>query len=183
MATFQPYGGLGWPLACLLPPSAVSLFATVLLKLEGSQRGVTWDTFNLQITSQFPFSAATVFGMLALDVALYSALAWYLDKVSCPLCLLCPRPGPSDDFLSPGSEASAITDPGCACMNTYAEGINICLSTCLGLQPVMQSLMLFLSKCEAQTCEYIAGGAQWIRAEVALVLSGLAILLEEGHWH
>ena len=82
MSTFQPYGGLGWPLACLLPPSAISLFATVLLKLEGSQRGVTWDTLSLQITSQFPFSAATVFGMLALDVGLYSALAWYLDRVS-----------------------------------------------------------------------------------------------------
>lgn len=84
MSTFQPYGGLGWPLACLLPPSAISLFATVLLKLEGSQRGVTWDTLSLQITSQFPFSAATVFGMLALDVVLYSALAWYLDRVSHP---------------------------------------------------------------------------------------------------
>ena len=82
MSTFQPYGGLGWPLACLLPPSAISLFATVLLKLEGSQRGVTWSTINLQITSQFPFSAATVFQMLALDVVLYSVLAWYLDAVS-----------------------------------------------------------------------------------------------------
>ena len=82
MSTFQPYGGLGWPLACLLPPSAISLFATVLLKLEGSQRGVTWDSISLQITSQFPFSAATVFQMLALDVVLYSVLAWYLDAVS-----------------------------------------------------------------------------------------------------
>ena len=82
MSTFQPYGGLGWPLACLLPPSAISLFATVLLKLEGSQRGVQWDTLRLQMTSQYPFSAATVFQMLALDVVLYSALAWYLDKVS-----------------------------------------------------------------------------------------------------
>jgi hypothetical protein len=82
MSTFQPYGGLGWPLACLLPPSAISLFATVLLKLEGSQRGVQWDTLCLQMTSQYPFSAATVFQMLALDVVLYSALAWYLDNVS-----------------------------------------------------------------------------------------------------
>lgn len=82
MSTFQPYGGMGWPLACLLPPSAISLFATVLLKLEGSQRGVAWDTIGLQITSQYPFSAATVFQMLALDVVLYSALAWYLDKVT-----------------------------------------------------------------------------------------------------
>ena len=82
MSTFQPYGGMGWPLACLLPPSAISLFATVLLKLEGSQRGVAWSTIHLQITSQFPFSAATVFQMLVLDVVLYSVLAWYLDAVS-----------------------------------------------------------------------------------------------------
>jgi len=87
MSTFQPYGGVGWPLACLLPPSAISLFATVLLKLEGSQRGVAWNTVNLQITSQFPFSAATVFEMLAFDILLYSTLAWYLDRVSCP-CLM-----------------------------------------------------------------------------------------------
>ena len=87
MSTFQPYGGVGWPLACLLPPSAISLFATVLLKLEGSQRGVAWNTVNLQITSQFPFSAATVFQMLAFDILLYSTLAWYLDRVSCP-CLM-----------------------------------------------------------------------------------------------
>jgi ATP-binding cassette subfamily A (ABC1) protein 1/ATP-binding cassette subfamily A (ABC1) protein 3 len=82
MSTFQPYGGLGWPLACLLPPSAISLFATVLLKLEGSQRGVQWDTLHLQMTSQYPFSAATVFQMLALDVVLYTGLAWYFDKVA-----------------------------------------------------------------------------------------------------
>ncbi|BDA45751.1 probable ATP-binding cassette sub-family A member 3 [Coccomyxa sp. Obi] len=81
MPTFQPYGGFGWPLACLLPPSAISLFATVLLKLEGSQQGVRWSTINLNMTSQYPFSAATVLQMLALDVLIYGLLTWYLDKV------------------------------------------------------------------------------------------------------
>jgi ATP-binding cassette subfamily A (ABC1) protein 1/ATP-binding cassette subfamily A (ABC1) protein 3 len=81
MPTYQPYGSYAWPLACLLPPSAISLFASVLLKLEGSQRGVQWSTISLDMTSQYPFSAATVFKMLALDVVLYSLLLWYLDKV------------------------------------------------------------------------------------------------------
>lgn len=84
MPTWQPYGGWGWPAACLLPPSAVSLFATVLLKLEGSQRGVRWGTLRLAVTSQFPFSAATVFSVLAFDVLFYGALTWYLDRVSMP---------------------------------------------------------------------------------------------------
>ena len=81
MPTWQPYGGWGWPAACLLPPSAVSLFATVLLKLEGSQRGVRWATLGLATTSQYPFSAATVFTMLAFDILFYGALTWYLDRV------------------------------------------------------------------------------------------------------
>ncbi len=81
MPTFQPYGGFGWPLACLLPPSAISLFAAVLLKLEGSQRGVRWSSINLNMTSQYPFSATTVLQMLALDIVIYGLLTWYLDKV------------------------------------------------------------------------------------------------------
>lgn len=86
MPTFQPYGGFGWQLACLLPPSAISLFATVLLKLEGSQRGVTWSTIRLNMTSQYPFSAATVLQMLALDILIYGLLTWYLDQVGCLWC-------------------------------------------------------------------------------------------------
>lgn len=81
MPTIEPYGGRGWVLACLAPPSALSLFATVLLKFEGAQRGVTWAALGQAVTPQYAFSAATILRMLALDVALYAALAWYLDKV------------------------------------------------------------------------------------------------------
>ena len=99
MPTFQPYGGLGWPLACLLPPSAISLFATVLLKLEGSQRGVRWSTINLSMTSQYPFSAATVLQMLALDVLIYGLLTWYLDQVrSCLYSQLLCAPSSVEQF-------------------------------------------------------------------------------------
>ncbi len=84
MPTVQPYGGRGWVLACLAPPSALSLFATVLLKFEGAQRGVTWAALGVAVTPQYEYSAATVLRMLALDVLLYAALAWYLDKARLP---------------------------------------------------------------------------------------------------
>ncbi len=34
MPYLVPYGGVSWTLACLLPPSSISLFASVLLKME-----------------------------------------------------------------------------------------------------------------------------------------------------
>eukprot|EP00884_Botryococcus_braunii_P008389 jgi/Botrbrau1/17551/Bobra.0739s0002.1 len=81
MPTFEPYGGLGWWGACILPPSAVSLFASVLLRMEGGARGIRWDTISMAVTSQANFSAASVFIMLTADVFLYAVLTWYFDKV------------------------------------------------------------------------------------------------------
>ena len=81
MPSLQPYGGTGWVLACLLPPSSISLFANILIKMESAAIGITWSTLWLSVTSEANFSAATVFGMLALDVVLYSLLTWYFDKV------------------------------------------------------------------------------------------------------
>jgi hypothetical protein len=34
MPYLVPYGGISWTVSCLLPPSSISLFATVLLKME-----------------------------------------------------------------------------------------------------------------------------------------------------
>ena len=82
LPTFQPYGGWAWPVACILPPSAISLFATVLLQLEAGQRGLHWGSLSLSVTQQGHFSAATVLGMLAVDVVLYGLLTLYLDRVS-----------------------------------------------------------------------------------------------------
>ena len=90
MPSLQPYGGRGWTLSCLLPPSCISLYANVLLKLESAQRGISRETLHLSVNSQLPFSAATVFQMLLLDIVLYAVLTWYLDQV-CPCCLLCPH--------------------------------------------------------------------------------------------
>eukprot|EP00891_Asterochloris_glomerata_P006032 jgi/Astpho2/6032/e_gw1.00084.157.1_t len=81
MPSLQPYGGLGWTLACLLPPSCISLFASAIIKFETAQRGITWDSLAVPVTSEHPFSAATVFQMLLLDVVLYGVLTWYLDQV------------------------------------------------------------------------------------------------------
>ena len=88
MPSLQPYGGRGWTLACLLPPSSISLYANILLKLESAQRGISRQTLNLSVNSQAHFSAATVFKMLLLDVVLYACLTWYFDQVQWPL-LLC----------------------------------------------------------------------------------------------
>ncbi len=89
MPSLQPYGGRGWTTACLLPPSCISLYANVLLKLESAQRGISRETLHLSVNSQSPFSAATVFQMLLLDIVLYAVLTWYLDQVCvyyiCPL--------------------------------------------------------------------------------------------------
>ena len=38
MPSLQPYGGRSWAAACLLPPSAISLFASVLVKHEATQQ-------------------------------------------------------------------------------------------------------------------------------------------------
>lgn len=81
MPSLQPYGGKGWTLACLLPPSCISLYANVLLKLESAQRGISRETLHLAVNSQTSFSAARVFEMLLLDIVLYVILTWYLDQV------------------------------------------------------------------------------------------------------
>ena len=83
MPTFQPYGGLGWYFACLAPPSCISLFASVLVKIEVSQQGLHWNSLGLNVTNEsaYPFSALTVFVMLAVDVLLYATLAFYFDRV------------------------------------------------------------------------------------------------------
>lgn len=83
MPTFQPYGGWGWYLSCLFPPSAVSLFAHVLLKAEAGGQGLQWQNISASVTSEsdFPFSAKVVFIAIIFDIVFYSLLATYLDKV------------------------------------------------------------------------------------------------------
>ena len=84
MPTFQPYGGWGWYLSCLFPPSALSLFANVLIKVEAGGQGLHWDKLGISVTSEsaFPFSARVVIIALIVDILLYALLAAYLDKVS-----------------------------------------------------------------------------------------------------
>ena len=84
MPTFQPYGGWGWYLSCLSPPSALSLFANVLIKVEAGGQGLQWDSLATSVTSEssFPFSARVVVVALLVDVVLFSLLAAYLDRVT-----------------------------------------------------------------------------------------------------
>jgi ATP-binding cassette subfamily A (ABC1) protein 1/ATP-binding cassette subfamily A (ABC1) protein 3 len=55
MPALAPYGGASWVAACLLPPSAISLFAHVLVRLETAQRGLTWGTMGEAVTMEYPF--------------------------------------------------------------------------------------------------------------------------------
>lgn len=83
MPTFQPYGGYGWYLSCIFPPSAISLLAQVLLKVEAGGQGLQWNNWSLSVTSEssYAFSAKTVFLAIIFDTVFYSLLAAYLDKV------------------------------------------------------------------------------------------------------
>ena len=84
MPTFQPYGGWGWYLSCVFPPSALSLFANVLIKVEAGGQGLQWSKLGIGVTSEssFPFSARVVIIALVVDIVLYALLAAYLDRVS-----------------------------------------------------------------------------------------------------
>ena len=46
-----------------------------------AQQGLTWGALHESVTPDFPFTAARVLIMVAVDVVLYAALAFYLDKV------------------------------------------------------------------------------------------------------
>ena len=61
------------------------------MKLEVARQGLNWTTFHISLTPQYPFGAAHIFALLAIDVALYTVLAWYCDKVRQMLLSLNPR--------------------------------------------------------------------------------------------
>ncbi|KXZ53111.1 hypothetical protein GPECTOR_7g1001 [Gonium pectorale] len=86
------YGGWAWYAACLLPPSAASLFAAALVNWEKVAEGITPHTLWVPISSANSFSAGSVLLLMAADVALFAGLAWYLDKHQTPFT---PRPGPA----------------------------------------------------------------------------------------
>lgn len=88
----QPYGGPGWALASLLPPSAITLFVECILTAETVQRGVNWETIRVSAAAEYNFSAATVLCLLAANVVVYGLLTLYCDQVRAALtahrCLL-----------------------------------------------------------------------------------------------
>ncbi|GBF94218.1 hypothetical protein Rsub_06488 [Raphidocelis subcapitata] len=77
----QPLGGASWFWACLSPTSAASLFAAALVNWERLAEGITWRTLWLPVTQNSSFCAGHVLLLLAADVPLYAAAAWYLEKV------------------------------------------------------------------------------------------------------
>ena len=81
MPIVQPNGGRGRLLSCLLPPSAVTNWALILLQLETGKVGITWDTLRVGTTELYPFTAMQCIIMLVVDIGIYFFLAWYLDQV------------------------------------------------------------------------------------------------------
>ena len=51
------------------------------MTFQVAQRGLTWSSLHESVTPDYPFSAARVFVMIAIDIVLYAVLALYLDKV------------------------------------------------------------------------------------------------------
>lgn len=51
MPYLVPYGGISWTVSCLLPPSSISLFATVLLKME--VRPPPWVRYEMLVFHVF----------------------------------------------------------------------------------------------------------------------------------
>ena len=54
-----------------------------------AQQGLTWAALNESVTPDYPFTAARVFIMVAVDIVLYALLAFYLDKVCRNTLLSC----------------------------------------------------------------------------------------------
>ena len=59
----------------------MSLFAWVLIPLEGAHKGIHWGNLGENVNQQGSFSVGTVLAFLAFDVLLYWAICLYLDKV------------------------------------------------------------------------------------------------------
>lgn len=70
-----------WKYACFLPPSAFTILAYGLVRLESSDQGLNAASFSVSFTSEVNYSIASVVRMLAIDVVLYGLLTLYLDKV------------------------------------------------------------------------------------------------------
>lgn len=78
----QPSGGFSWYLACLLPQSAMSLFAFTLISWEISGFGITTATVLGTVTPSLYFSAGSVIMMLCMDAVIYGALTLAIDNAT-----------------------------------------------------------------------------------------------------
>lgn len=68
-------------MVCLLPQSAMSLFAFTLISWEASGLGITRHTLFRSVAPAY-FSAASVIGMLLVDAVLYSAVTLLIDRAT-----------------------------------------------------------------------------------------------------
>lgn len=84
-----PYGGTSWGLACVLPPSAITMMVECILSAEVVQRGVTWGTLGVSAAVESSFTPALLFAILIFDILFYGLLTWYCDQVGCSVTSGC----------------------------------------------------------------------------------------------
>lgn len=77
----QPSGGTLWFVVCLLPPSALAMFAMTLVAWSIAGSGLTWSTVGAAVATAHPhFSAASVIVMLLVDTVLYAVVMLLIDR-------------------------------------------------------------------------------------------------------
>jgi len=76
-----PEGSRGWISSCIFPSGAMNTWGAVLAILEVNREGITWKTFNSNVTLKGNVSPAGVFGMVIFDCFLYAFLTFYFDAV------------------------------------------------------------------------------------------------------
>jgi hypothetical protein len=70
-----------WYALALDAPAAMSICQTILAKAESGNIGLDWDNIDSASVDSDEGKFAGLLGMLAFDVILYGALAWYFDQI------------------------------------------------------------------------------------------------------
>jgi len=76
-----PEGSGAWLAVCIFPSGAMNMWGAALAILELNKKGITWDTFNDDVTLSGNVTCSGILGMVIFDCFLYAILTWYFDAV------------------------------------------------------------------------------------------------------
>lgn len=76
-----PEGTGGWIAACVFPSGAMNMWGAALAILEVNKKGITFETFNTDVTLKGNVTCAKIFAMVIFDCLLYAFLTFYFDAV------------------------------------------------------------------------------------------------------